>query len=114
MEDKLKAYIEDKHDIIYIHLIPLDQQNLARRRYSDEYFTFPRLQTAFIGFDPSSPPFDDVNVRRAFALATDQESLAGRVFAGQVSPATGGLVPPGLPGHSADIGLPFDPDQARI
>ena len=28
----------------------------------------------------------------------------------QVSPATGGFVPPGLPGHSPDIGLPFDPE----
>ena len=28
-------------------------------------------------------------------------------------PAMGGLIPPGMPGHSAGIGLPYDPDSAR-
>jgi ABC-type transport system substrate-binding protein len=32
---------------------------------------------------------------------------------GNVSPATGGLVPPGIPGHSDGIGLPYDPEGAR-
>jgi len=113
VEDKLKAYIDDKHDNVYIYGIPLDQQNLARQRYSDEYYSFPYLQTAYVAFDTNSSPFEDPRVRRSFALATDKESLAGKVYAGHVSPATGGFVPPGTPGHSADIGLPFDPDQAR-
>jgi oligopeptide transport system substrate-binding protein len=30
-----------------------------------------------------------------------------------IAPAFGGLAPPGLPGHSEDIGLPYAPDQAR-
>ena len=29
------------------------------------------------------------------------------------TPATGGFVPPGLPGHSPGIGLPYDPERAR-
>jgi ABC-type transport system substrate-binding protein len=28
-------------------------------------------------------------------------------------PATGGFVPPGMPGHAPGIGLPFDPEKAR-
>jgi oligopeptide transport system substrate-binding protein len=28
-------------------------------------------------------------------------------------PATGGLVPPGMPGHSPNIALPYDPENAR-
>jgi oligopeptide transport system substrate-binding protein len=28
-------------------------------------------------------------------------------------PATGGFVPPGMPGHSSDVGLPYDPILAR-
>jgi ABC-type transport system substrate-binding protein len=58
-------------------------------------------------------PFDDPRVRRAFALATDKETLADVVSRGYVFPATGGFVPPGMPGHSAGIGLPYDPEQAR-
>jgi len=29
------------------------------------------------------------------------------------NPATGGLIPPGIPGHSPGSGLPFDPERAR-
>lgn len=35
------------------------------------------------------------------------------VLRGYYSPALGGFVPPGLPGRSAGIGLPYDPDRAR-
>ncbi len=41
-----------------------------------------------------------------FALATDKQSLAGITLGGYQSAATGGLVPHGVPGHSAGIGLP--------
>jgi oligopeptide transport system substrate-binding protein len=66
-----------------------------------------------VGFDVSQPPFDDPRVRRAFALATDKEALASVAPGGYASPAAGGFVPPGIPGHSAGIGLPYDPEQAR-
>jgi ABC-type transport system substrate-binding protein len=32
---------------------------------------------------------------------------------GYLFPATGGFVPPGMPGHSAGIALPHNPDRAR-
>jgi ABC-type transport system substrate-binding protein len=52
-------------------------------------------------------------VRQAFALATDRETLADVMLRGYAFPATGGFVPPGMPGHSPGIGLPYDPDAAR-
>jgi ABC-type transport system substrate-binding protein len=52
-------------------------------------------------------------VRRAFALATDKTTLVDVVLGGSLFPATGGFVPPGVAGHSAGIGLPYDPEQAR-
>jgi ABC-type transport system substrate-binding protein len=52
-------------------------------------------------------------VRQAFVHATDREAFADVILRGYVSPALGGLVPPGVPGHSPDIGLRFDPDKAR-
>ncbi len=61
----------------------------------------------------SRPPFDDLRVRRAFALATDRETVADVVRRGYDSPATGGFIPPGMPGHSPEIGLPYDPEGAR-
>jgi oligopeptide transport system substrate-binding protein len=43
----------------------------------------------------------------------DRERLVGEVFMGHMDPASGGLVPPGMPGHSPGIALPYDPQQAR-
>jgi oligopeptide transport system substrate-binding protein len=46
-------------------------------------------------------------------MALDRQKLADEVYMGEYYPAMGGFVPPGLPGHSPDIALPYDPDQAR-
>ena len=85
----------------------------ARQRYAGEYLTGPWLATDFVGFDVSRQPFNDWRVRRAFALATDKGMLADVALRGYAFPATGGLVPPGMPGHSHGIGLPYDPEGAR-
>jgi ABC-type transport system substrate-binding protein len=43
----------------------------------------------------------------------DRQAIADVVWGGIVSPATGGFVPPGMPGHSPGIGLGYDPPKAR-
>jgi ABC-type oligopeptide transport system substrate-binding subunit len=85
----------------------------ARQRYAGEYVSYPSLATGYTGFDVSRPPFDDVRVRRAAALAYDRERLAAEGAGGFYFPATGGFVPPGTPGHVPGIGLPYAPDRAR-
>jgi ABC-type transport system substrate-binding protein len=84
-----------------------------REEHVEEHVSFPGLTVGYVGFDLSRPPFNDVRVRRAFALAIDRESFAQEVWKGLLIPATGGLLPPGMPGHSPGIGLPFDPARAR-
>lgn len=54
----------------------------------------------------------DVHLRRALAAATDREVIRRRLRPTDMV-ATGGLVPAGLPGHTADIAVPFDPEAAR-
>ena len=57
-------------------------------------------------------PFKDVRVRKAFAIALNQDDLVNTYLNGYV-PAHG-LVPPGVPGYQKDYkGLPFDPKAAR-
>ena len=85
----------------------------ARYRYAEDYISESVQNLYFLAFDTSRPPFDDIRVRRAFAMAVDRERLANDVLEGFVDPATGGLVPPTIPGHSPGIGLPYDPAQAR-
>jgi oligopeptide transport system substrate-binding protein len=66
----------------------------------------------YLQFDASRPPFDNPQVRRAFVLGTDRQTLV-KIASPDCFPATGGFVPPGMPGHSPGVGLPFDPILAR-
>jgi oligopeptide transport system substrate-binding protein len=107
----LRQYEEDQVDICWD--LPLAELARARQRFADEYVSGPWLYTDFLGFDQRRPPFDDGRVRRALALATDRETLADVILRGYAFPATGGLLPPGMPGHSPEIGLPHDLYAAR-
>jgi oligopeptide transport system substrate-binding protein len=105
---------DDNHvDVCSFDLLPQAAWDLARQRYAEEYVSAPVLITLYIGFDVNRPPFDDPRVRRAFALATDRQTLADVALKDYVFPATGGFVPPGMPGHSPGIALPYDPEAAR-
>jgi ABC-type oligopeptide transport system substrate-binding subunit len=110
---KLELYEADGLDILrLLDLSPLEMDR-ARQRQAGEYVSVPWLFTWYVGLDVSRPPFNDPRVRRAFVLATDREALADVVLKGSAVPATGGFVPPGMPGHSAGIGLSYDPQRAR-
>jgi ABC-type oligopeptide transport system substrate-binding subunit/DNA-binding SARP family transcriptional activator len=110
---QLARYEEGALDILNLWSLPLAERNWARQHYADAYVSGPLLGTMFVGFDVSRPPFDDPHVRQALVLATDRERLAGLFLEGYEFPATGGFVPPGMPGHSAGIGLPYDVAQAQ-
>ncbi len=107
----LEKYEADLHD--YGHLDGPDMVEQARRDRPGEFVSAPAAHTLYVGFDTTRPPFGDVRVRQAFVHAVDRQALADVVHRGSVSPATGGFVPQGLPGHSPGIGLAYDPDRAR-
>lgn len=71
------------------------------------------LCTNYVVFDATKPPFDDVNVRKAFSMAFDRQRYIDVLYRGLALPAVG-LYPPGMPGFDYGLeGLPFDPEQAR-
>jgi oligopeptide transport system substrate-binding protein len=90
-----------------------DDVSSITRRWPDEVVSSPAANTMYYWFDVRQKPFDDRRVRRAFSLATDQKILAAKTSAFMFSAATGGLVPPGIPGHVPDLALPYDPEKAR-
>lgn len=75
----------------------------------------PSLAVQFYGFNAGKPPFNDLRVRRAFALAIDQQVLVDSVLNGSAMVAGHGLVPTGLKDYPNDQvhGLLYDPDSAR-
>ncbi len=109
----LQLYEDNSLDTFFFEHLPVAEWGQARQRYAGEYVSGPELATYYIGLDADQPPFDDPRVRQAFILATARETLAHVTLKGYVFPATGGLVPPGMPGHSPGIGLPYDPEGAR-
>ncbi len=69
--------------------------------------------TRYIGFNNAVPPFDNVNVRRAFALAIDKAALTDKILSGSAAPADR-IVPPGIPGTDLPITpLKFDAAAAK-
>jgi class 3 adenylate cyclase/ABC-type transport system substrate-binding protein len=70
------------------------------------------VQSLIVAFG-SGPGFQtDIALHRAVARATDRRRLEPFLLPGQTI-ATGGLVPPGLPGHTPDVALRFEPVLAR-
>ena len=54
-----------------------------------EAFTKPSYSAAYIEFNVTRKPFDDVRVRRAFALAIDRKIITDKILHGGDEPATG-------------------------
>lgn len=72
----------------------------------------PYAGSYFYIFNVKRAPFDDVRVRRAFALAIDRETLVARVTLAGERPAYN-LVPPGLLGYENTAGFRADVATAR-
>jgi oligopeptide transport system substrate-binding protein len=109
VELSYEMYKADSIDIVTLH----EETFHTRHKHAEEYNSKPMPDLFFVGFDTSQPPFDDIRVRRAFASTLDKEKLANEVLDGYWYPATGGFVPPAIPGHSPGIGLPYNPSQAQ-
>jgi oligopeptide transport system substrate-binding protein len=109
---RLEMYEADALDTLSLWDL-LGERDRARQWHAGEYISGPHMSTLSVGFDVSQLPFDDPRVRRAFVHAVDRERLADVVMRSYEFPATGGFLPPGMPGHSAGIGLPCDPGRAR-
>jgi oligopeptide transport system substrate-binding protein len=79
----------------------------------NELRTGVSLCTGYVVFDSTQPPFDDVNVRKAFSMAFNRQQYIDVVLNGYALPAQG-IYPPGLPGFNIALqGLPYDPEGAR-
>jgi oligopeptide transport system substrate-binding protein len=109
--EQLAMYEANRLDMVT--LSPSPQADRIRQQWAEGYFSEPWLDTQYILFNMRKAPFNDLRVRRAFAMAIDKETLANLILRGFDLPASGGIVPPGMPGHSPGIGLPYKPDEAR-
>jgi oligopeptide transport system substrate-binding protein len=108
----LSSYENDEIDLSGVGVADI-QAVRAQTAFAGEYFEGVEMSTSYIGLNTKEPPFDDVKVRQAFAMAINKEWLAKEVLVDLVRPAQG-VLPPGMPGYRPDLkGLPFDPEKAK-
>ena len=105
----LEQYQADTLDVLHLHAAEV---GLTREQFAGESLSTPAMMCRFLGFVVTHPPFDDIRVRQAFALAIDRERYADEMAQGMAVPATG-FLPTGVPGHTAESILVYAPEQAR-
>ncbi|HAM73095.1 MAG TPA: peptide ABC transporter substrate-binding protein [Verrucomicrobiales bacterium] len=107
----LNLFERHQADIIWDKtLIPMELVDILRTRPYTHTFNY--LATYFVRFNVTRPPFNDVRVRRALAMAVDKRRITTHIMHGGERVASA-IVPPGTAGYEPPDGLPYDPAEAR-
>ena len=105
----LALYEQRQLDYLDNHSIPIfDKPRLAK---TAGFKRVPQFRGYYYGFVTDRKPFDDVRVRKAFALAIDRSVFPKVLHGGEIPTAS--WIPPGMLAHNEKIGLPYNPPEAR-
>lgn len=112
-------------EVQMIYSVPPQDMDRIAHAPGIRLITGPELRTIFLGMDEARPelqfssvkgknPFRDVRVRRAFALAIDEQAIAQRVMRGNARP-TWLMWGPGVNGFDTEMNVrpASDPAKAR-
>ncbi|MGH3749752.1 MAG: ABC transporter substrate-binding protein, partial [Micromonosporaceae bacterium] len=107
----LRTATVDMIDYVPATHVDVIAENPRLRFRSDRNFGF-----GFVGFVTSKPPFDDVRVRKAVAMAIDRPSMLDTAFLGHGSPMDGALMPKAFAPYAPELegSIGYDPDQAKF
>jgi ABC-type transport system substrate-binding protein len=110
--DSTRLYESGSIDLTGIGSYSVDRFTDPSEPMHTELHSTVSLCTSYITLDVTQPPFDDVKVRQAFALAIDKQKYIQVVLNNVALPAHG-LYPPALPGYNAKLeGWNYDPQKA--
>ncbi|GAC1465408.1 MAG: ABC transporter substrate-binding protein [Chloroflexota bacterium] len=86
---------------------------LDNERGQRDFHTSTRLETVFLTLNERRPPFNNMKVRQALAVATDRRAVIANIYTNFAVPASR-MVPPGLAGHAKTVpGMQYDLARAR-
>lgn len=106
-------YTENAIDAWMLGNMPQAALEEVDRRFRAERKLVRIYYTNSLGFEVERPPFDDVRVRQAFAMALDVRRVAIEQRKEHWDIDQGGWIPVGMPGHTPGAALQFDPQRAR-
>jgi peptide/nickel transport system substrate-binding protein/oligopeptide transport system substrate-binding protein len=96
-ETTYKAYKNHQYDWA---IVPGADVPEARKR--PDFYKGPLLNIRYISFNFLAKPFNNLNIRKAFALAINKEILANDIANGSAT-ATNHIVPQGMYGYHANL-----------
>ena len=109
----LTQYENDELDVAGISVNDIERVLSDRDPLNADYRSGDNLSVSYIGFNVTQPPFDDPNVRRAFAMAIDRDQIVRVVLKDMLDVANSYMMP-GLPGYNSNASVPgFDPEGAK-
>jgi len=91
------AYAAGKVDTAGVPLAALPK--IAQR---PDYHQVPQLWINYYTMNYNVPPFNNINIRQAFALAINKQAIAKNVWKNTVIP-TNHIVPQGMPGYNPNL-----------
>ncbi|MBZ0280984.1 MAG: peptide ABC transporter substrate-binding protein [Anaerolineae bacterium] len=96
----------------YVHISPADfevvkEEQVLRENYRPNFGDF---RTDYLFFDTYTPPFDNLQVRQAFAKALDRDSIVANIIGAQFGIPAYSFLAPGFP--ASDVNGDLHPLQA--
>ena len=109
----LTRFENNELDVASISVNDIDRARDKSTDLNKVYKAWPQFSIAYIAFNTSVPPFDDVAVRRAMGMAIDRKRVAEVTFKNMLQPATGILMPQ-MPGFTPqDKTLQYNIEAAK-
>jgi ABC-type oligopeptide transport system substrate-binding subunit/class 3 adenylate cyclase len=107
----VQAYRDGDGDILWA----LQGEKILGDIPANQVYRIPKyLSVHLLSLNPVRPPLDDVCIRKALAQAIDRTQISQLDYSFMGSPATGGIIPIGMSGHSPNIGFDFNPSAAML
>ncbi len=109
----MNMYETGQIDVASVNVLYIDKVTDEAGPFFSELHVTPELSFSWIGFNTNKPPFDDINIRKAFTLALDKDRIIDLTYRDLVQKAEG-VLPPGMPGYNEGlVGLGYNVAEAR-
>ncbi len=106
-------YTNGELDVLEVAGDAANQVRDPSHALNKEVIVASQLNTVFIGFNVRKPPFDDAQVRQAFALAINRQQVIDEQFK-KVPLLAKSILPPGMPGYNDALpAIPYNPERAK-